>query len=493
MPLPHHRVLFISYSHSWGEWSLRLYRAIFDTKLYFPFRDDRIPKTADWWQSLCENIETSVAMVAMLTPEYLSSAFCMGELDYALKLNKPVVPIMLNLPTMQYPRQLNERNIQFVPAEKAWNEGMMRENVLAAMNQVVIDYASGRYPTETTAFLPRPDTLRPPVPVHNSAASPDDRQIQEHLQAPTDHVAKTEQDVTALIKRYYETKRSNPFTAGNLLTQISQRDDLPSFFDVADEREELQPELDREEQRRKQQAEEIRKREEQEERRLKQQKEQAKLAKEYNDLEIVVTHQKPEKARKIVRDWLTRTGYPDKKDYLKKLITPINKLLPQPFAWVEIPVGKVKLVSENGWRMNYIPRGQSHLFDLPAFHIAKYPITNGQFAQFVEAGGYTEHQWWTKAIWERWESKDWTEPKYWNHEDVSGAEYPVVGVSWYEAAAFCKWLSAQTGEKIMLPTEQQWQRAAQGDDDRTYPWGDYWDTSRCNTRESGISRTTPVS
>jgi formylglycine-generating enzyme required for sulfatase activity len=71
------------------------------------------------------------------------------------------------------------------------------------------------------------------------------------------------------------------------------------------------------------------------------------------------------------------------------------------------------------------------------------------------------------------------EPK-WN-----GAEYPVVGVSWYEAVAFCLWLQDVTEEKVMLPTEQQWQRAAQAlpdgrDSGYVYPWGNKWDGSRCN-------------
>ena len=56
----------------------------------------------------------------------------------------------------------------------------------------------------------------------------------------------------------------------------------------------------------------------------------------------------------------------------------------------------------------------------------------------------------------------------------------MVKVSWYEAMAFCRWLSDRTDENITLPTEEQWQYAAQGDDDRAYPWGDEWDCTRCN-------------
>ena len=57
---------------------------------------------------------------------------------------------------------------------------------------------------------------------------------------------------------------------------------------------------------------------------------------------------------------------------------------------------------------------------------------------------------------------------------------PRETVTWYAAVAFTRWLSAKTGEKIALPTEQQWQRAAQGDDGLAYPWGNEWDGKKCN-------------
>ncbi len=53
-------------------------------------------------------------------------------------------------------------------------------------------------------------------------------------------------------------------------------------------------------------------------------------------------------------------------------------------------------------------------------------------------------------------------------------------------------MSAAAGGRIALPTEQQWQRAAQGDEGCVYPWGDTFDRARCNTSESGIWRATPV-
>ncbi len=163
-----------------------------------------------------------------------------------------------------------------------------------------------------------------------------------------------------------------------------------------------------------------------------------------------------------------------------------ESLLP-PFAWIEIPAGKVKLASGG-----YLKKDTT--FDVPAFAISKYPITNAQFARFIEAGGYREQKWWTAAGWQQRESEQWTEPRYWQDKKWNGAEQPVVGVSWYESAAFCCWLREISGEKILLPTEQQWQRAAQGDDNRAYPWGKDWDGTRCNNSVSPqkSDRTTPV-
>lgn len=181
----------------------------------------------------------------------------------------------------------------------------------------------------------------------------------------------------------------------------------------------------------------------------------------------------------------------------KPRLSRVVDLLPPPFEWIDIPAGRVELEGGHG------------AFDVPAFQIAKYPLTNAQYAQFIEAGGYREKQWWTAAGWEAHEQgldwnarkkewrptgKPWTEPRFWKDKRWNGAEYPVVGVSWYEAVAFCRWLAEVSGEPVMLPTEQQWQRAAQGDEGYVYPWGNEWDGTRCNNtvKPHKSNQTTPV-
>jgi formylglycine-generating enzyme required for sulfatase activity len=148
-------------------------------------------------------------------------------------------------------------------------------------------------------------------------------------------------------------------------------------------------------------------------------------------------------------------------------------LLPAPFAWVDIPAGRVTL--EKG---GYLDKPTT--FEVPRFTIGKYPVTNEQYALFVEAGGYGERKSWTDAGWETRTGESLVEPRAWRNSALNGVVKPVVGVSWYESVAYSRWLSDMTGERITLPTEQQWQRAAQGDDGRRFPWGSDWNCKRCN-------------
>lgn len=166
--------------------------------------------------------------------------------------------------------------------------------------------------------------------------------------------------------------------------------------------------------------------------------------------------------------------------------------LPDPFDWCYIPEGDVKLTTDAYDADIYIKKDT--ILNVPAFWMAKYPVTNAQFAEFIKAGGYQTDKWWTKAGIAQRNSDKWTQPRYWDDKRWNGAEYPVVGVSWYEAVAYCNWLSEKTGEKIMLPNDAQWQRAAQGDDGREYPWGNGWNGDLCNNsvKPHDSNNTTPV-
>jgi len=139
------------------------------------------------------------------------------------------------------------------------------------------------------------------------------------------------------------------------------------------------------------------------------------------------------------------------------------------------------------WFESELPQ---HQVALPDYWIGQYPVTNAQYRAFIEGGGYRTRAYWTEAGW-GWKG-DRTQPRYWNDERYSGPQQPVVGVSWYEAVAYCRWLSEATGRQYKLPSEAEWEKAARGADGRIWPWGDEWDPGKCNNNERGPHTTTPV-
>jgi len=88
------------------------------------------------------------------------------------------------------------------------------------------------------------------------------------------------------------------------------------------------------------------------------------------------------------------------------------------------------------------------------FALAKFPVTHGQYRQFLESTGAEP-------------------PRFWLEPMFADPRKPVVGVTWFEAVAYCGWLQRQTGEPFRLPTEAEWERAARGGRiGARFPWGD---------------------
>ena len=149
--------------------------------------------------------------------------------------------------------------------------------------------------------------------------------------------------------------------------------------------------------------------------------------------------------------------------------------------WIKIPGGKIKLEDVND---EFTAQRFRHEFTVKPFRIAKYSLTNVQFEAFLKADdGYGKEEWW-KDIEQSNEAEKPRRPE---------ANSPREMVSWYEAVAFCRWLSTKIGTRIRLPTEWEWQHAATScDPQREYPWQSGWSDFRCNSGESGLNQTTAV-
>ena len=132
------------------------------------------------------------------------------------------------------------------------------------------------------------------------------------------------------------------------------------------------------------------------------------------------------------------------------------------------------------------------------FLLARHCITNRQFQSFVDSGGYEDLQLWPEDIWAHLiDFKDQTEhhgPRFWRNgrHDKRLADHPVVGICYYEAEAFAHWAGYR------LPTSAEWQMAASwrirssAHVLRRYPWGDAFDTRKCNLWASNVGHTVPV-
>lgn len=124
--------------------------------------------------------------------------------------------------------------------------------------------------------------------------------------------------------------------------------------------------------------------------------------------------------------------------------------------------------------------------------ISRYPVTVAQFQVFIDAGGYQDALFWTRAGWQWRVENGITGPANYGG-DYETPNHPQIGVSWYEAVAFCRWLAQGLGQPIRLPTEAEWERAARHIDGRTYPWGNEGDPQQhCNMAETGIGSSTAV-
>ncbi|HEX8456641.1 MAG TPA: SUMF1/EgtB/PvdO family nonheme iron enzyme [Pyrinomonadaceae bacterium] len=143
------------------------------------------------------------------------------------------------------------------------------------------------------------------------------------------------------------------------------------------------------------------------------------------------------------------------------------------------------------------------------FRIQRWPVTVSEYRTFVDEMGYTRRQWWDEAGWEWLQGESVKFPDRWEWQIDKAGNYPVVGLSWWEAHAYCRWYSTMmnglpSGWTVRLPTEAEWEKAARGgktladgtpnrSPQREYPWVGDWQESRANSGEGDwLAAVTPV-
>lgn len=150
--------------------------------------------------------------------------------------------------------------------------------------------------------------------------------------------------------------------------------------------------------------------------------------------------------------------------------------------WVTIEAGEFQMGAEKADDPEALDHeAPVHRVYLDRYQIVRYPVTVAEYQRFIDGDGYKEPRWWRAGGFGQQSA-----PRQWD-EQILHPNRPVVNVSWYEAAAYCRWAG------VRLPTEAQWERAARGLSGRKYPWGDEApNAARANYIAGGPGHPTPV-
>jgi len=150
----------------------------------------------------------------------------------------------------------------------------------------------------------------------------------------------------------------------------------------------------------------------------------------------------------------------------------------------------LKFTCGPSWDTTFVPPDSLPMLviELEPYEIGKYELTNEEYELFVKDGGYKNSVYWSYDGWNCKVNGNWSLPVFWSEENLwledpysNKRNTPVHGISYYEAEAYCKWLSDKTNENYHIPSSYQWLRAAKGPDPGTkYTWGNEYNEKNAN-------------
>jgi formylglycine-generating enzyme required for sulfatase activity len=423
--------LFISYARVDKPYCIQIVDTLYVHDTWY---DQRLHAGQDWWKEITLRIEWCDGFVYLLSPESVVSEYCIKEYELARSLGKHIFPVLIIKDT-KIPKELQE--LQYANL----SEGLTGEAVSTLLNSI---YTAEHSLTQTGSSEKHitPEMLTPP---------------RVNLDA-------------AISKAVMSMENEQFDNAVFLLKQSKAQGFKSKFTDIDAVLKEAEAGLER-------------------------QTFLREADREYQHIRALMNY---EGTRNLGCEALKNFSKafpnydPDKLgdkcgDKVKSQGTsnPPGNTKPGTFdlpllEWIEIPAGRVF----------YTGDARTKALGIDSFYIAKYPTTNAQFQIFVNhPNGYSNPRWWTFS----------DQARKWFLENPNpiastflGDEQPRERVNWYAAMAFCNWLSAQAGEEITLPTDAQWRRAAQGDGNCIYPWGNDFDPNKANTSENGLKMTSIV-
>lgn len=221
----------------------------------------------------------------------------------------------------------------------------------------------------------------------------------------------------------------------------------------------------------------------------------------FSDLETFVQLARTESAKAHAREEIQQflADYPEYKTDANVLAL-WERVKPPPPPKPPEPALGTRMTDEKGVIMVYVPpgtfqMGSSNDADERPIHSVTIergfwldltPVTNASYAQFITDGGYKTETYWTPGGWAWRKTADKTAPR--DYDDFTAPQQPRVGVTWFEADAYCRWRGGR------LPTEAEWEWAARGERSLVYPWGNDFkrDSSVVIYRENSGEKSHPV-
>lgn len=433
--------LFVSYARVDKPYCIQIVNTLSAHDVWF---DERLYVGQQWWKEILRRLDWCDGFVYLLSPESLNSEYCRREYELALSLNKSVFPVLIHK-DVEIPASLGE--VQYADL----SNGLTPESTRDLLNSILYVERQRANGITSVAAMPLEDT-RPPMVSPSTVIS-----------VVSQSMENGQYDKAVFILRQAK--------ASGYTSKFINIDSILREAETGLERQSWLREADR----------------------------------EYRQIADLVRHKRTrDLGREAFRAF--QKDYPDYDPEClaalcgdgpsgsvavlpERIVSPSSVATPNfslnLLEWLEVSAGMAMVetseVAEQSVRQQIF---------VDTFQMAKYPVTNAQFQKFVDDPmGYSNLSWWQFS----------TQASEWRAANPSakparfqGDERPRENVTWYEAMAFCHWLSTRLGYKVTLPTEAQWQRAAQGDDQRRFPWGDAFDVAKCNARESEVKMTTLV-
>ena len=435
--------LFVSYARIDKPFCIQLVDKLNIHELWY---DQRLYAGQDWWQEILRRLEWCEGFIYLLSPDSVASQYCRQELEIAKKTGREIIPVLIH-PDTSLSKQLG--TLQYVDMAR----GLTIDNVTLLLNSILQAERRVQNTTKSTKSV----TIQTTPPIVQTAE---------------------------IIGKAAKALESGLFDDAVMLLRQAKANGFQSrFIDIDTLLHEAEIALEQQSRRR-------------------------EAEREYQNIVELFQYSK---TRSIACKAFCAFAaeFPDfdpeglanlcnghnphlsqQRQSLSEASSPIARLQQKPLLplllWKEIAAGKVLLDN-----LSHMSPGQTAtLVEVDDFLMSQFPVTNVQFDVFLDSpDGYKNQQWWQFSQ----RAVDWhtahTTPL---NSRFRGDERPRENVNWYEAMAFCHWLSHLASVQITLPTLQMWQRAALGDTDFAYPWGNHYHQDCCNTRESGVKMTTHV-